>query len=600
MEHRLVRSRSYILEKQPQQNHNESNTDASSDVDETLVKCAVECGVSNYDTSAAIDSLLDDNVSTLKEDVIDEIEQPFEKLSTTDETMHSKPETVPLSLNIDTNFNTFTIENLSPSFSLHTSPSLDALNDSRNQSLYFTPSSGRDFSSPTPSEMFPPARLIRSNSYVLEKPSPMLLKHMEANGVNVGSTPLKSPKSLNELRQNQTISNIPRKSFGSGDGLQIRDREQKINTPKSSRSVGNPMSTFANRSLNATVVPSNVTKWSPPSAAKVAKAPSLSARQKQSNQKIQTAQLNQSIQSNGSGVFKNNETILRSVYGSANSTKSKQPMSAKKMNAAAQQDLNKTSPNLKSNHGADTMTSKSSNNNFSAKNYQEIFEMIEQKHTAQMEALINRHRVEQQQMKEEFKRQQEELLNKISNLIANRGQADLATPNAQSILNSTSNTQVEEAKKSNEKMLIEDVNKEVPVTVDTNGNRVNKFTPDSAKCIRRLCYYDDNKLAADEMSKSYIIHGSYPSSLSTASSEQFEMYTIEEVNAATTIQAYVRGYLTRRLFRTTKVQTIVKTIHDTLVFLLDMHYENNQNETAADIKLKSHLIQQVIQAIGSK
>lgn len=100
-------------------------------------------------------------------------------------------------------------------------------------------------------------------------------------------------------------------------------------------------------------------------------------------------------------------------------------------------------------------------------------------------------------------------------------------------------------------------------------------------------YYDDNKLVSGELNKSY------PSSLSTASSEQMEMYTLEEVRAANIIAAYMRGYLTRRLFKTTKVQTIVKTIRDTLLFILDMHYENAASETSADIELKSHLIQQV-------
>lgn len=580
---RLSRSRSYTLEKQQPKPLNESFSDVQSDIDETFVKGAIERSVSNCDTSAAVDSLLDDNAPIPNNDMLDRIEQAFEKMSATDEsstiTMHSKPEE-PLTLNIDPNLNTFADQNLSPSFSLHTSPSLDALNDSRNQSLYFTPSSGRDFSSPTPSDQFLPGRLIRSNSYVLEKPSPLLLKHMEENGINTASTKsrLNSPKSLNELRSRHSISHIPRKSLGSNDALHVKEQKMKISTPKSSKSADISASSFGNNSLNATVVKLNTS-----SAAKTTKTTSLSARPKQSNHKTPPNQLNQSNQSNHSGVFKNTESVLRSIYGS---TKPKQPASIKRMNTSITlQDVKKPSP--KANYSMEVVSSRSSNSNISSTNYQNIFEMIEQKHTAQMGALMKQQQEEQKRMQEHFLQQQEELLKRISNLLANKNQISSTTPNSQSsqsTLNSTINVQT--AKKSNEKMLIEEVNNEVPVTVDTNGNRVNKFTPDSAKCIRRL-YYEDNRLASDELNKSY------PSSFSTGSSEPFEMYTIEEVKAATTIAAYMRGYLTRRLFRTMRVQNIVKTIRDTLLFVLDMHYEDNQNESAADIELKSHLIQQV-------
>lgn len=61
--------------------------------------------------------------------------------------------------------------------------------------------------------------------------------------------------------------------------------------------------------------------------------------------------------------------------------------------------------------------------------------------------------------------------------------------------------------------------------------------------------------------------------------------------AATRINAYARGFLTRRLFRTEDVQTIVKLIRDTLLFVIDLHHEENQNE---DLQLKRSLLNQVI------
>lgn len=566
VEHRLRINR--------QQKHEKTEIDIASDIDETLVKdaTAIECSVSNNDTSAAVDSLLDDNVTTLNENVVNEIEEAFEKMSTVSEEILTntnldiaKPSDIakPLSLTIDPNFSTYNEDILSPCFSLHSSPSLGALDESRNQSLYFTPMSGRECYSPAPSGQYPTARLIRSNSYTIEKPSAMLLKHMEANGISIGSvsSPFKSPMMLNELRKNRSVNNSPRQLFG--DSLQVNEQKSLIGVTKTAKSK------FPNNSLNSTVVPSNQNS-----------AKSSSSYVTKSTK----PQILRSNQTSSGGMFKQRET-WRSIY-EPKPTKAKE--SAKKVNgSAASMDSNRSISSPRPSIGNESISSVSSNGKINAKTYQDIFAMIEQKHEAQMKAMLQRQQEEQKRMQQEFLRQQEELLRKISVLVKNKEEKTV-TPNGMTDkLNGTNQKVDEESKKSNEKMLIEEVNNDVTVTVDTNGNRINRFTPESSKCIRRL-YYDDNKLVANELNKSY------PSSLSTISSEPYEMYLDEEVKAATIITAYVRGYLTRRLFKTTKVGNIVKTIRDTLLFLLDMHYERNENESAADIELKSHLIQQVI------
>lgn len=579
-----------------EQKFNVSPTElVASDVDETLVKIAVvECSASNYDTSAAVDSLLDDNISTLKEDVVDQITEAVENTSSIESVneeeamveeshIEQKPtDVLPLSLTIDTNLNPYNTDMISPSFSLHSSPSLGALDESRNQSLYFTPMSGRDSFSPLPNDQFSGVRLIRSNSYTIEKPSAMLLKHMEANGINLSlnSSPLRSPMSLNEFRKkrnNQIIT--PRKlipSFGATNGSDVKEQKAKNNPTKNTTIARKMVSPNSNTSMNSTIVSSSQysSKTSSPLAVKTIKTPKSAPKQKPINQS--------GVSKNGdSSAFKKRESILRSIYGTGRTDKLQ--VVAKKANSSTTS-INSVKVSVKQTVNRSPVIepppSTQSNGNISTRNYNDILAMIENQHASQMKALLERQQAEQKRMHEEFLHQQEELLKKISDLVINKQ----ITPKTL-----TETVAVEEEKKSNENMLIEEVNSEVPVLFDTNGNRVNRFTPESSRCIRRL-YYDDNKLVANELNQSY------PSSLSTVSSEPFEMYTIEEVRAANIITAYTRGYLTRRLFKTTKVQNIVKTIRDTLLFILDLHYEGNENESPADIELKSHLIQQVIYA----
>ncbi|KAJ6638458.1 Centriolar coiled-coil protein of 110 kDa [Pseudolycoriella hygida] len=67
----------------------------------------------------------------------------------------------------------------------------------------------------------------------------------------------------------------------------------------------------------------------------------------------------------------------------------------------------------------------------------------------------------------------------------------------------------------------------------------------------------------------------------------------EKDKAATKINAFVRGYLTRRLFKTEHVQEIVKTVRDTLYFVIDLHFESSEVESVADIQMKHNLLQQL-------
>lgn len=74
----------------------------------------------------------------------------------------------------------------------------------------------------------------------------------------------------------------------------------------------------------------------------------------------------------------------------------------------------------------------------------------------------------------------------------------------------------------------------------------------------------------------------------------FFFFLIFQENASTIITSHVRGYLVRRLFATECVQSIVQTIRDTLLFVLDVQEEsekNNNKYDPSDIKLKAQLLQ---------
>lgn len=565
-----------------EENHTDASNLAASDIDDTLVKGDVECSPINYDTSAAVESLLDDNAPTIRDDVIDEIDQIFGRMEITEEQTENivkekKSNAAQLSLTIDSNFNAFDGDNLSPSFSLHSSPSLGALDDSRNQSLYFTPMSARESVSSTPvtANQFTGTRLVRSNSYTIDKPSPMLLKHM-ANGVCLGpNSPHRSPMALNGFRKNKNTTpvSILRKSAKPSDTQNVQIKENK-------------MANTATKSVTcARKLVSSIDSYSDNSALASSKSQSLHSTQKpnsSSKQKTSTIKRKQLNPPNPSGVFRNNASMLRSIYETGKSPKANTIIRRSK-SPSISSGVNKK-PENPSVGNESVLPILPNSGTISARDYGDIFGVIEQQHTAQMKALLQRQQEEQRRMQEEFTRQQEELLKKITNLVSGKSE-NLVTPNG-------STEKPDEVKKSNEKMLIDDANSQAPIIFDSNGNRINRFTPESAKCIRRL-YYDDKKLIRDDLNRSF------PSSLSTASSGQSDEFTCEEVKAANIIAAYMRGYLTRRLFKTHKVQNIVKTMHDTLLIILDMHYEQDKDQTQADIELKFHMIQQVIYTIRS-
>lgn len=516
---------------------------AESDVEESTVRGAPE---SNCDTSAAVDSLIDDTTTLNRGDVVDELGAAFMEFGLKETQAEDVPEfkqpQFTLFAETDWRFSAEDDPNLlSPCYSLQSSPSLGALNQNRNHSLYFTPT-GRDYLSPVSCRGDSlTGRLIRSNSYTIDKPSPMLIKHLEAQD-SLTRSPTRSPISF-DLRNSKNNSRNSTPQPAKSKKMLLKPSSLAISkVSSSSRKSTSP-------GLRLTLTPSNTAKHRSPQSAKSTKSQNSASKRKSTTPSSQ-------------GGFKNCEAVLRSTYGSGKSIKAgKSPKTSSGLIDAKSKPINNATPKT--------------NGNPNEKNVENILGIVEKQYAAKMKELLERQQSEQKRMHDEFMRQQTTLLASLGNLSSHKQPGNAVTTNG--------NDQ-RTAKDSNETMLIEEVNNEVNISLDSNGNRINRFSPESAKCIRRLCY--ENKAAPAE-----VVDGS--SAFSSGQSE----YTEEELKAVTTIAAYTRGYLTRRLFKTERVANLVQTSHDTLLLILQLYterMEKGEKETPADINLKYNLIQQVI------
>lgn len=208
--------------------------------------------------------------------------------------------------------------------------------------------------------------------------------------------------------------------------------------------------------------------------------------------------------------------------------------------------------------------------------YSRILTLIEEQHAAQVNELLWRQQEERKRMQLEFRLQQDELMRKITDLVGTNAAAGRAAGDATPASSTDRAGSDTDCNASSEPL--SDVE-----FFDTNRN-AQRATPDQGRCIRRLDYEE----AATSARKS--------PELDNAMAVELAKRRAAEAKAASVIAAHVRGYLTRRLFSTNKVGNIVKTIRDTLLFLLDMHFQRKDDESPADIELKSQLLQQVILA----
>lgn len=529
-------------------NSSDDNIDSGRTVIDAIA--TLERSPSNYDTSAAIESLIEDSANlNLHENTIkDDDATPL---------IDSKQSKVSLSLNTDVITADDKRNFLSP-YSLHSSPSLGALDEDKNQSLYFTPMSTQENVPSNPNS----GRLIRSNSFIVEKPSPMLLQHMKANGIAIAvpskESERKSEFSISKQQENSISYSTPTKPIRTKSSTSLCSNSSKEARLKSNSTIN----------ANARSVLPPIRKTASDSKVTSKTTKTLPTKQKQHE--------------NGNGIFKNKPSVLQSIYNpSSYLINSNSKTNVKQISNKVTRQSQRPAENNKS-------KTKSSPSRKSPKDYEEILRMIKTQHEAQVRELIKRQQEEQTRMQLEFKRQQDSLLMRISRIMANsNNKSNKSSLLNESLLSNGTNSSPSETNGNWD--TTSETDSVIPTNIDSNGNRINRFTPESAKCIRRLNYDDHHAQIVPTLN----LMQTPVSSSDEQSIAQTSMYTQTEIKAATIIAAYVRGYLTRKLFQTSKVQTIVKTIRDTLTFVLDLHFEHNPNESESDIELKTMLIQQV-------
>lgn len=486
----------------------------------------------------------------------------------------------PRSIHLDINsFTTATAASdmLSPSFSLHSSPSLGALNDLKNQTLYLTPYSEDECSG---------RKLIRSNSYTLDTPSPMLLKLMKENGINANQT---SP---------------PKVTASSQPSLTLKDKLP----PVKQAWAGTTTKIAVKRSPSLIDV-----KSTKPATARKSISPASSVREQQ---KKLLSKPKGNFPQRKCASARNQESVLRSIYDSGLSNRS--TVKPKKSSIAVTAPSGKLTARVEKpatapapipvpvsapvSAPATAPASAPAKPDPNAVDFEKILKMIEEQHSTQMNALIERQKEEQKRMQEEFARQQENLVKQISHLVLPAS----PSANVNVLSKPISRYSIGSTKMDNNVAGYDSTDYDelsANVSRDHNGNQSNRSsridrrhpTPESLKCMRRLVYYDDNQMVSSDLCEStkYPERPQRDIDIPLSSSEEEEVFRIQN-EAATIITAYAKGYLTRRLFKTVKVQNIVKTIKDTLLFILDIHFENPiENDSPADLKLKTHLIQQV-------
>lgn len=387
----------------------------------------------------------------------------------------------------------------------------------------------------------PRPRLIRSNSYTLDGPSPLLMKHMANQSLNI-----RSSTSMGEIETGCGKAHVKKLDFGGGEA----------GNKKSSKAGAKP-------------------KWV--STKKVSPKP-LSPVKK-----------------------------YKSPYDS-----SAKPQAAVSKKKIKQLENSRDSPLGKQNKPAESTP---------LSDCQQRIKDMQAEHERRVKELLKRQEEEQLKLQESFRQQQEELMKMLPMPLLD--QIHTSTP----LLTSPDESTVDEqlAKPSFRTLNISSKdfvnNNDSQSSIGHVSSRHTIVSSDTSRTslelensdeLYRTCEYnnaavshrDSNGNGQFDDVRSYL--ESIGQSLQDDDLKQLsKLDTIEQPfnkrhQAASLINAYARGYLTRRLFQTDHVQKMVQVIRDTLLFILDLHHERHtsrqQVRSPADIQLKRTLLQQLTSA----
>ncbi|XP_037920800.1 uncharacterized protein LOC119657787 isoform X2 [Hermetia illucens] len=414
-------------------------------------------------------------------------------------------------------------------------------------------------------------QLVRSNSFTLESPSPVLLEHMvrnrAQNSENLGDSPSDPPRSTPQqnpqlFRAKPAESFVVRVTSPKRQTPVMRPKMQSVNAPV----VTVPTATSEPAKLSALLITNSAmfkNKKSPYDM-KICGKPKAVKKHKTPNKKISAVTLKPRVSvshHHRSKQLITSDSPRKNVWRQRPSPTSSPP--TQKTNRDFVQD--------------------------------KILEIEEQQRIRLIE-LMKRQQEEQRILQEQFERQQKQLLEEF-----NAGLMSLKALSA-------SNTDDESIGTSR-------MPPDLPSDSNNNSNspaKTQRSPYGDSQCYdmtTTLASPVSNSKGASRCSRRLFTGCSPPPATprqkgvaalkSARVATQIPSPSKRRTEAATIINAYVRGYLTRRLFRTEHVQNIVQTIRDTLLFVLDFHRETEHDLSEENILFKARLLQQLTSACHS-
>uniref|UniRef100_A0A1Q3FFK9 Uncharacterized protein n=1 Tax=Culex tarsalis TaxID=7177 RepID=A0A1Q3FFK9_CULTA len=413
---------------------------------------------------------------------------------------------------------------------------------------------------PDSSDESPRPRLIRSNSYTLESPSPLLMRHLQNESLNI-----KMSTSMGEIR-----------------------REEPLAVPKSH--------------VKRLEFEGDAERHQPPARKKSPKGATGGKAKWVTTKKVGA------IQSVTPPVKK-----LKSPYESASATKLK--TFGKRSGKPAREAAPDSALEIKPKSSPTPATS----------DCQLRIQQIQTEHQLRMAALMKRQEEEQLALQERFRRQQEELMTMLpasgsaSAVSAVLHEIHTSTPlptspNESAVEDDADpaaalqsfrklNISAKQFTHSNQSQSsIDNLSSSQTLLFSSNASRASSDFEDSNELFK-TCNNETNDINGNGIR-------SYAATISSTLHDRdlrelvefdraLEPDDLAKHQAASVINAYARGYLTRRLFQTERVQKVIQVIRDTLLFILDLHHESTarqQIRSPADLQLKRTLLHQLTSA----
>ncbi|XP_039442609.1 centriolar coiled-coil protein of 110 kDa [Culex pipiens pallens] len=247
---------------------------------------------------------------------------------------------------------------------------------------------------------------------------------------------------------------------------------------------------------------------------------------------------------------------------------------------------------------------------------------IQTEHQQRKAALLKRQQEEQLALQERFRVQQEELMTMLLDSEAVLDEIHTSTPlptspNESTVENDEDSPALQSFRKLNistkqfshsnqSQSSIDNLSSSQTLLFSSNASRTNSDFEDSNELFK-TCNNDTNDINGNIQLEGI---RSYAETIKKTLLDrdlceltQFDRLgepgDLVRRQAASVINAYARGYLTRRLFQTERVQKVIQVIRDTLLFILDLHHESTgrqQIRSPADLQLKRTLLHQLTSA----